>query len=146
MLASALREPGVGMRNVRPTRVWRRFLRWQDFCSWIWVIVTRSSGSKGVLMTAFLVLTENEPRVVAARRDAVSSDRWFASLSRTGVDKFIAYELDVETLREAYGVRFDVIEADISKGKDVRVLDSDGRHVFSNVRFTELGDRVVHGL
>jgi hypothetical protein len=39
-------------------------------------------------------------------------------------------------------VAFELIEADIRNGEDIRVLDSRGSHIFSKVRFADLG----HGL
>jgi hypothetical protein len=90
-------------------------------------------------MTAFLVFTDGEPLIVALSRKAASDGRLAESLSRKGIAKFIAHEIDVDRLRNAYGVPFEVIEADIISGRDLRVLDSKGPHAFEKVRFAELG-------
>ena len=89
-------------------------------------------------MKAFLVFTESEPLIVAAPKEAVTEGRLVESLSRVGIDRFIAHEIAVEGLREAYGVAFEVIETEIKNGKDVQVLDSNGNHVFARVRFADL--------
>jgi len=90
-------------------------------------------------MTAFLVFTEGEPMIVATAEEAVLDGRLVESLSRKGIDKFIAHEIAVDRLRKAYGVPFEVIEADIISGRDLRVLDSKGSHAFANVEFADLG-------
>ena len=93
-------------------------------------------------MTAFLVFTEGEPLIVATAEEAASDGRLVEYLSRKGIDKFIAHEIDVDQLREAYGVPFEIVEADIANGRDLRVLDSKGSHAFANVRFADLGKSI----
>ena len=90
-------------------------------------------------MTAFLVFTEGEPLIVATAEEAASDGRLVEYLSRKGIDKFIAHEIDVDQLRDAYGVPFEIVEADIINGRNLRVLDSKGSHAFANVRFADLG-------
>jgi len=90
-------------------------------------------------MTAFLVFTEGEPLIVATSEKAAADGRLVKNLSRKGIDKFIAHEIAVDQLRDAYGVPFEVVEADIAGGRDLRVLDSKGSHAFANVRFADLG-------
>ena len=90
-------------------------------------------------MTAFLVFTEGEPLIVATAKEAVSDGRLAESLSRKGIDKFIAHEIDVDWLRKTYGVPFDVVETDIINGHNLRVLDSKGNNAVANVRFADLG-------
>jgi hypothetical protein len=93
-------------------------------------------------MTAFLVFTEFEPLIVATAEEAASDGHLVEWLSQKGIDKFIAHEIDVDRLREAYGVPFEVIEADIVSGRNLRVLDSKGSHAFANVRFADLGKSI----
>ena len=95
-------------------------------------------------MTAFLVFTEYEPLIVAIAEEAEAGGRLADSLSRKGIDKFIAHEIDVDRLREAYGVPFEVIEADIISGRDLRVLDSKGSRAFAKVQFADLGKCIRH--
>ena len=97
-------------------------------------------------MKTFLIVTEAEPLIVAAPLEAVTDGRLVESLSRVGIDRFIAHEIAVEGLREAYGVPFEVIETEIKNGKDVQVLDSNGNHVFARVRFADLRPGIAHGL
>ena len=99
---------------------------------------------KGHEMRAFLVLNETQPRIVATPRRSLSQRRLASSLSRVGIDRFIAHEIAVERLREVYGMTFEVIEAEIRSGKDFQVLDSNGHHVLAQIRRTDLGPARAH--
>jgi hypothetical protein len=95
-------------------------------------------------MTAFLVFTETEPLLVMASRSAVTNGRLAGGLARKGIDRFIAHEVPLENLRSKYGIPFEIIEADIRDGQDIRVLDSKGSHVFSKIRFSDLGRTIQY--
>ena len=97
-------------------------------------------------MRTFLIVTEAEPLIIAAPKEAVTDGRLVESLSRVGIDRFIAHEIAVDGLREVYGVPFEVIETEIKNGKDAQVLDSNGNHVFARVRFADLGPGFQVGL
>jgi hypothetical protein len=95
-------------------------------------------------MTAFLVFTESEPFIVMTSRDAAADGRFEAGLLARGHGKFIAHELRLDSLRPRYGVPFEVIEAEVKGGKEIRVLDSNGRHALDNVSFADLGACLWH--
>jgi hypothetical protein len=95
-------------------------------------------------MRSYLVLTENGPLLVMTSHSCVTEEALLASLRRKGIDKFIAYEVPVERLHEYYGLPFEIIAADIERGKDLRVLDFDGQHIFNCVSFSELGSSIRH--
>jgi hypothetical protein len=90
-------------------------------------------------MTAFLVLTGYPPFIVITAESAVSDGRLAESLQMSGFDKFIAREISLDALRDRYGLPLEVIEAEVNGGKELRVLDSSGTHVFENVSFADLG-------
>jgi hypothetical protein len=94
-------------------------------------------------MTAFLLFTESEPRIVMASRTMVREGRLPGELRDRGIGKFIAHELPVEGLRARYGIAFEVIEDDVRRGKELRFLDSNGGHVFDTVTFADLGATIV---
>lgn len=97
-------------------------------------------------MRTFLIVTEAEPLIIAAPKEAVTDGRLVESLSRVGIDRFIAHEIAVDGLREVYGVPFEVIETEIKNGKDAQVLDSNGNHVLARIQFADLGPGIPHGL
>jgi hypothetical protein len=93
-------------------------------------------------MRSYVVLTENGPILVMTARSVITDDSLLDSLHRRGVDKFIAYEVPTDGLHESYGLPFELIAADLQKGKDLRVLDFDGRNIFDCLRLSELGQGI----
>ena len=94
-------------------------------------------------MRSYLVLTENGPLLVMTSNSCITGEALLEALLHKGIAKFIAYEVPVDRLHEYYGLPFEVIAADIEGGKDLRVLDFDGPHIFDRVPFSELG-RAIH--
>ena len=91
-------------------------------------------------MTALLIFAECEPIIVVTSRAAIDDGRLAESLTRRGFSKFIAHEVPLEKLRLRYGVPFEVIEADVREGNDVRVLDFNGQNIFENLSLSDLGE------
>jgi len=95
-------------------------------------------------MTSYLVLTENGPLLVLTATESITEQTLLDSLHTKGIDKFIAYEVPVERVHEFYGVPFEIIAADLERGKDLRVVDFDGPHIFSRVSFSALGCQIQY--
>ncbi len=93
-------------------------------------------------MRSFLVLTENRPLLVLTSMESTTEDILLESLHSKGIDKFIAYEVPVEKVHEFYGVPFEIITADLERGKNLRVVDSDGPHIFNCLSFADLGTQI----
>jgi hypothetical protein len=100
--------------------------------------------TKGGAMRSYLVLTENGPLLVLTSRTSITDDVLLDSLRHRGIEKFIAYEVPVDRVHEFYGLPFEVIAADLEQGKDMRVLDFDGSHIFENLSLAELGKEIHH--
>lgn len=95
-------------------------------------------------MRSYLVLTENGPLLVLTSRSCITEDSLLDSLHHKGVDKFIAYEVPVDRVHEFYGVPFDVIAADLEQGKEMRVIDFDGMHIFDCLSMADLGQDIQY--
>ena len=95
-------------------------------------------------MKSYLVLTENGPLLILTSMQSLTEEILLDSLHSKGIDKFIAYEVPVEKVHEFYGVPFEIISADLKRGKDLRVVDFDGPHIFSCLSFTDLGTQIQH--
>ena len=93
-------------------------------------------------MKSYLVLTENGPLLVLTSMESITEEILLDSLHSKGIDKFIAYEVPIEKVHEFYGVPFEIISADLKRGKDLRVVDFDGPHIFSCLSFTDLGQQI----
>ena len=95
-------------------------------------------------MRSYLVLTEDGPLLVLTSMDSITEETLLDSLHGRGIDKFIAYEVPVGRVHEFYGIPFEIIAADLEKGKDLRVVDFDGPHIFSCLSFSDLGNEIQH--
>ena len=95
-------------------------------------------------MRSYLVLTEDGPLLVLTSLDSITEKTLLDSLSSKGVDKFIAYEVPVDRVHEFYGVPFEIIAEDLESGKDLRVVDFDGPHIFSCLSFSDLGCQIQY--
>ena len=95
-------------------------------------------------MRAYLVLAENGPLLVMTSRSCITEEALLESLRHKGIEKFIAYEVPVEQVAMFYGVPFEVIAADLEHGKDLRVLDFDGQHIFDCLSLDQLGQEIQY--
>ena len=90
-------------------------------------------------MRSFLVLTQTGPILVLTRCTSITEASLIRHFERRGIDKFIAYELPVDRVHELYGVPFEIVAADLEQGRDMRILDYNGPHIFSTFDFNDLG-------
>ncbi len=89
-------------------------------------------------MRSFLVLTEQGPLLTLSADPDGLDDAVHSGLTRRGIDKYIAWEVPVETVRERYGQPFEAIASGLVAGRSLRVLDFDGHQIFSRLSLTEL--------
>jgi len=97
---------------------------------------------EGGTMRSYLVLTENGPLLVMTSLSQITESSLLDALHRKGIEKFIAYEVPVDRLHEFYGVPFEVVAADLERGKEMRVLDFDGHHIFNCLSLSDLGREI----
>ena len=57
-------------------------------------------------------------------------------------DKYMAYEVPTDILRERYGAAFDIVMGDPNQKDELRMLDTDGVRVLNNIHFSELGQPI----
>jgi len=96
-------------------------------------------------MRAYLIFTGSGPILILTTFPNVTDERLVAKLRHKGIAKFIAYEVPIDQARAKYGLPFEVIAKDLTGQEDLRVLDFNGHHIFSNFRLSELGEAVRHG-
>jgi hypothetical protein len=90
-------------------------------------------------MRSYLVFTETGPILILTSCADITETPLVNALRRRGIDKFIAYEVPVDAVHRLYGVPFEVVASDLAQGKDMRVLDFNGPHIFDSFSLSELG-------
>jgi hypothetical protein len=104
----------------------------------------RTVRARRQTMTAGIIFTGTGPILILTSYSSFSDQAFKEKLARKGIMKFIAYELDVETVRKRYGQQFEVIAKDLYQEDDLRVLDYNGHNVFYNFSFKEFGPPILH--
>ena len=94
---------------------------------------------------AYLLFTGSGPILVLSTYPDLTDERLLTKLRYKGIDKFIAYAVDLGAVAQRYGHSFPAIAADLSGQEDIRVLDFNGHQIMSNFSLDELGDPIKVG-
>ena len=94
---------------------------------------------------AYLIFTGTGPILVLSTYPKLTDERLVDKLRYKGIDKFIAYEVELDAVRRRYSHSFDTILADLEKEQDIRVLDFNGHQIMANFALDELGDPIKFG-
>ncbi len=94
---------------------------------------------------AYLIFTGTGPILVLSTYPKLTDARLVDKLRYKGIDKFIAYEVDLEAVRQRYPQAFDNIAQDLEGAEDIRVLDFNGHQIMANFSLDELGDPIKFG-
>ena len=95
-------------------------------------------------MKAGIVFTGTGPILILTSYDSFEDPKLVGKLRIKGIDKFIACELPVETVRARYGNHFQVVMGDLNQTDDLRVLDYNGYNVFYSFPFSEMKEAIYH--
>jgi hypothetical protein len=95
-------------------------------------------------MKAALIFTGSSPILIITSYPSLEDKRFLEKLKQKGIDKFIAFEVQLESAKEKYGSRFDVIRGDLNTTEDIRILDYNGQLAFERFSFEELGEMIKH--
>jgi hypothetical protein len=94
-------------------------------------------------MKIALMFTGSGPLVIATSYDSLMDRAFLNKLQAKGIDKFIAYELPPELVRQRYAGHFDVVMKDLHETDDLRVLDFSGERAFRLFHWHELGSPIM---
>ena len=95
-------------------------------------------------MKAGIFFTGSGPILLLTSYDSLTTPELVDKLATKGIKKFVAYEVDVDSLKKKYGNHFNVIMGDLHQSDDLRILDYDGHHVFNNFKLNELGEPLYY--
>jgi hypothetical protein len=94
---------------------------------------------------AYLIFTGSGPILVLSTYPKLTDDRLISKLRYKGIDKFIAYEVDLDAVQVRYEHSFANISKDLETEQDMRVLDFNGHQIMANFALDELGDPIKFG-
>jgi hypothetical protein len=92
---------------------------------------------------AYLVFTGTGPILVLSTYDRVTDERLVSKLRYKGIDKFIAHEVDLDTVKKRYPQSYENVARDLAE-EDIRVLDFNGHQIMANFSLKELGEPIKY--
>lgn len=96
-------------------------------------------------MKAGIIFAGSGPILILTSYDSFTDPKLLSKLSDKGMDRFIAWEVDVGLAKERYGHHFNVIANDLLQSDDLRVLDYNGYNIMHVFSFkTEVSPPVIH--
>lgn len=95
-------------------------------------------------MKAALIFTGSGPIVVLTSYEAFNDPRFIEKMDAKGIRKFIAYEIELDSLKKKYGKHLEIVMGDLHQSNDLRVLDYDGHHIFRLFTLSRLNSPIYH--
>lgn len=94
---------------------------------------------------AYLLFTGSSPILLVSTYPKLTDDRLIAKLRYKGIDKFIAYSVDLEAVAARYPDSYRAILDDLAEVEDIRVVDFNGHQIMANFSLDALGDPIKFG-
>ena len=94
---------------------------------------------------AYLLFTGSGPILVLSSYPKLTDERLVQKLRYKGVDKFMAYQVDLDAVEERYTDSFAHALGDLQGTEDLRVLDFNGHQIMANFSLDSLGDPIKFG-
>jgi hypothetical protein len=94
---------------------------------------------------AYLIFTGSGPILVLSTYPKLTDGRLLDKLRYKGIDKFIAYEVELDAVRQRYAPAYDNVARDLEEVEDIRVLDFNGHQIMANFGLDELGEPIKYG-
>jgi hypothetical protein len=95
-------------------------------------------------MKALMIITGSGPMLVLSSHETPDNDVFLGKLKAKGIEKFLAWELPIDEVKERYGGHFQTVVNDLHESDDLRVLDVNGHRVFDLFSLGGLGAPMVH--
>lgn len=96
-------------------------------------------------MRSYLIFTGTGPILVLSTYPKLTDDRLLEKLRYKGIDKFIAYQVDLDEVAAVYPQSFGQAKVDLEGLEDIRVLDFNGHQIMANFSLDSLGDPIKFG-
>lgn len=96
-------------------------------------------------MRSYLIFTGTGPILVLSTYPKLTDDRLLEKLRYKGIDRFIAYQVDLDEVESVYPQSFEQASGDLEDREDIRVLDFNGHQIMANFSVDSLGDPIKFG-
>lgn len=98
------------------------------------------------MIRAYMIFSGSGPVLVVTRLSSgMQSESAIQYFAEKGVNKYIAMEVSSDHAATYYGTRFHSNVSRLKSEEDIRVLDINGQHIFSQFAFEEMGEPVYIG-
>ena len=95
---------------------------------------------------AYLIFTGSGPILILSTYPSLTDERLISKLRYKGIDKFIAYEVQLDAVRQRYETSYESIAKDLEGSlDDIRVLDFNGHQIMANFSLQALGEPIKYG-
>ena len=95
--------------------------------------------------SAIRELAQRQDLILVCGRYAGIDERLIEKLRNKGVDKFLAYEVELEAVKQQYAHSFEGVVHNLDGVEDIRVLDFNGHQIMARFSLQELGDPIKFG-
>jgi hypothetical protein len=95
-------------------------------------------------MKAAVVFTGTGPILVVTTHDSLDHPDLVSRLIAKGIAKFIAHEVPYDEVRRWYGPTLERALSDAAQDDALRIVDVDGRHIFSHLSLRDFGPALLH--
>ncbi len=96
------------------------------------------------MIKAGIYFTCTGPILILTSFDSLCNSKLIDNLAKTGIDKFIVYDVSESKVKEQYGTYYGMILNDLCNVESFRILDHDGYNIFENFSFADLGEPVYY--
>lgn len=96
-------------------------------------------------LRTYLIFTGSGPILVASSFPKLTDERLVEKLRYKGIERFLAYEVDLDAVEDRYGDSFDSAARDLQGTEDLRVIDFNGHQIMANFSLEALGDPIRFG-
>lgn len=76
--------------------------------------------------------------------ESLEASNFVKALGEKGIDKYIAFEVGEEMVRNRYGQHYSVTMADRKQTDLLRIVDVDGQRIFRNFDLKSLSGPILH--
>ena len=94
---------------------------------------------------AYLIVTGTGPILILSTYPTLTAGRLLEKLRYKGIEKFLAYEVDLAAVENRYPNSYGPTVADLGEDEDIRVLDFNGHQIMANFSLPELGEPIKYG-